>query len=68
MADCKAINTPVDPSMKLVIVSDDCKCIDQRLYQSAVSSPMHLSVKTRSDITYAVNCVAKFSSKPTQQH
>ena len=29
---------------------------------------MHLSVKTRPDITYAVNCVARFSFKPTQQH
>ena len=68
MADCKAINAPIDPSMKLVMASDDCKCIDQRMYQSAVGSLMHLSVKTRPDITYAVNCVTRFSSKPIQQH
>ena len=40
----------------------------ERQYQSLVDSLMHLSVCTRSDIDYAVSCLARFSSKPNKSH
>ena len=67
MDQAKPVGTPVD-SMKLVKAAEDDKQIDQQLYQSAIGSLMYLSVGTRSDITFAVNNVAKFSERPTNQH
>ena len=49
-------------------MTDDEVSVDQPLYQSAVGSLMYLSVCSRPDIAYAVNTLAKFSSKPTQKH
>ena len=68
MSDCKPVATPVDVSSKLVKATDDEVSVDQQLYQSAVGSLMYLSVCSRPDIAYAVNTLAKFSSKPTQTH
>ena len=68
MQDCKAVSTPVDPSVKLTKASDEDECVNQQLYQSAIGSLMYLSVSTRPDITYAVSVLTKFSSKPTNQH
>ena len=70
MDDAKAISTPVDVGTKLVKATedDDHELADPILYQSAVGSLLYLSTKTRPDITYAVNCVARFCSKPTRQH
>ena len=60
--------TPVDPSVKLVKDSEECKTVDQFMYQSAVGSLLYLSTRIRPDITYAVSSVAKFCAKPTKQH
>ena len=68
MEHAKAVNTPVDVSMKLVKASAEDECIDQKCYQSAVGSLLYLSTATRPDITYAVSNVAKFSANPTKQH
>ena len=68
MGDCKPVWTLVDVSSKLVKATDDEVSVDQPLYQSAVGSLMYLSVCSRPDIAYAVNTLAKFSSKPTQKH
>ena len=66
--DCKPVGTLVDVSSKLVKATGDEVSVDQPLYQSAVGSLMYLSVCSRPDIAYAVNTLAKFSSKPTQKH
>ena len=68
MEHAKAVNTPVDVSMKLVKASEEDECVDQKCYQSAVGSLLYLSTATRPDITYAVSNVAKFSANPTKQH
>lgn len=68
MQDCKPVGTPADISTKLVKATEQEKCIDQQLYQSAVGSLMYLSVSTRPDIAYAVGNLARFSSKPTKDH
>lgn len=68
MDNSKPISTPVDTSLKLLQASDDSQCVDQKLYQQAVGSLLYLSVKTRPDISYAVGNVARYCSRPTQQH
>ncbi len=50
MEDCKPVSTPVNTSSKLTQATDEDKCVDQTLYQSAVGSLMYLSVSTRPDI------------------
>ena len=68
MENAKAIRTPVDIGNKLVKADTNSEMIDPVLYQSAVGSLLYLSTKTRPDIAYAVNSVARFSSQPTKQH
>ncbi len=59
MENSKPVNTPIDPSTKLVKTTEDVDIVDQGLYQSAVGSLLYLSIGTRPDITYAVSNVAK---------
>ena len=68
MQDCKPVDTPVSLGSKLNKASDEDECVDQKKYQSAIGSLMCLSVSTRPDITYAVNTLARFTSKPTKEH
>ena len=67
MTNSKPVSTPVDSSQKLSFESNQPP-VDEILYQSAVGSLLYLSNWTRPDITYAVNTVAKFSSRPTEEH
>ena len=68
MEDSKPVETPVDPSSKLVKAAEDSKHFDKEKYQSVVGSLLYLSSATRPDITFAVNNVAKFSANPTDEH
>ena len=38
------------------------------MYQAAIGSLLHLSLKTRPDIAFAVGCVARFCANPTETH
>ena len=67
MEDANAVCTPVDPSVKLEKY-EECEPVDQGMYQSAIESLLYLSTRTRPDIAYAVDNVAKFCAKPTKQH
>ena len=68
MQDAKTCKIPVNPSIKLTKSNDDSTCIDMEQYQSGVGKLIYLSTRTRPDIAYAVSSVAKFTSRPTQQH
>ena len=68
MHDAKTCKTPVNPSIKLTKSNDNSTCIDMEQYQSAVGKLIYLSTRTLPDIAYAVSSVAKFTSRPTQQH
>ena len=41
---------------------------NQQLYQVVVGNLLYLSTKTRSDMAYAVSCVARFCTKPIKEH
>lgn len=68
MENSKPVSTPVDMNSKLVKHSDDKEGVDLIQFQSAVGSLLYLSIKTRPDIAYAVNNVARFCAKPTKHH
>ena len=68
MKECKPVRTPVSVNCKLLKVSEDSEVVEQAFYQSAVGSLLYLAVRTRPDIAYAVNNVARFCSKPTKEH
>ena len=68
MEHAKPVNSPVDPSSKLVKAMEESESCDQAQYQSAVGSLLYLSTRTRPDITYAVSTVARFCANPSQHH
>ena len=67
MQDAKSCKTPVDPSLKLTKADEEFTLVNQELYQSAVGKFLYLSIRTRPDIAFALNTVAKFTAKPTEQ-
>ena len=66
--NAKPVKTPVDVSIKLQKADDNSEPFDVEKYQSAVGSILYLSTRTRPDLTFAANNVARYSSNPTQQH
>ena len=68
MNEAKPIKTPVNVNLKLLKASEECELVDQSLYQSAVGSLLYLATRTRPNIAFAINNVARFFSKPTKHH
>ena len=68
MSDSKPVSTPVDPGSHLLKTTEDEEALEQQSYQSLVGSLMYLSICTRPDLAYAVNTLARFSSKPNASH
>ena len=68
MQDSKPVSTPADASQKLVKATEEEECINQQQYQSIIGSLMYLSMSSRPDITYSVSTLARYSSRPNQQH
>ena len=65
--NCKPIATPSDVSSKQSS-PDEEKFDDIEKYQSAVGALLYMSTRTRPDLSYAVNNVAKFCSQPCKSH
>lgn len=66
MTGCKAVKTPMDPSMKLKSVSKD-EIIDRECYQRLTRRLIYLS-HTRPDITFAVSVISPFMHAPGATH
>ena len=68
MDNAKPAKTPANVNGKISKATPEGETVDQCTYQSAVGSLLYLSTRTRPDITFAVNNVARFCSQPTQEH
>ena len=68
MENAKPISTPVAVNTKLMLKNENSEYFDKETNQSTVGSLLYLSTRTRPDITFAVNNIARFSSNPTAQH
>ena len=66
MNNCKPVDTPVDCNVNKA--DENCELFDKEIYQSCLGSLLYLSVKTRPDIAFAVNSVAKLNSNPIKLH
>jgi hypothetical protein len=69
MQECKSSSTPMAEKL-LQKAPEDWKCGEKELhrYQKLIGEVMHLMVKTRPDIAYAVSRLAQFMSNPTEEH
>ena len=70
MADCKPVSTPLDPNVKLVKVPDGTDLSEMKdvPYQAAIGSLMYAALGTRPDISYAVQALSQYSSRPGPEH
>ena len=66
MSDCKPIDTPVDPSVKLDLHSGGAP-VEKGQYQRLVEKLIYLS-HTRSDIAFAVSCISQYMHAPLEVH
>ena len=68
MEDSHPVSTPMENSNHLTPASDDDLFEDPSLYRAAVGSLMYAAVGTRPDLTFAVQKLAQFSHKPSNEH
>lgn len=69
MADCKPVDTPLDPNIKLVKATEGSSMsIPAVQYQAAVGGIMYLMLGTRPDIAYAITTLSQFNNQPSSQH
>ena len=68
MSECKQVDTPIDPSIKLMKRTEEEEEFDKVKYQSAVGSLLYLSTRTRPDIAFAVGNTARYCAQPSPSH
>jgi hypothetical protein len=66
MADCNAVQVPMDQRHRLSKISSDPP-VDTTMYRSIVGSLRYL-VHTRPDLAYSVGIVSRFMENPTTEH
>ena len=67
LTDSKPCDTPLDPSLPLVLAKSGDKLIDPTSYQTLTGSLNHLAITSRPDIAFAVSKLCQFNSKPRQR-
>jgi hypothetical protein len=68
LTNSKPCDTPLDPSLPLVLATSDDKLIDPTSYQQLTGSLNHLAITSRPDIAFAVSKLCQFNSNPTATH
>ncbi|KAJ8481821.1 hypothetical protein ONZ51_g5747 [Trametes cubensis] len=70
MADCAPVSTPMDPNVKLLKEPEDTDLSEMKdiPYQAAIGTLMYAALGTRPDISYAVQTLSQFSSRPGPSH
>lgn len=66
MDQCKPVTTPMNTTERLE-EEDGSGNIDSKSYRSLIGRLLYLT-HTRPDITYTVNVLSRFVSKPTMKH
>lgn len=66
MTGCKAVETPMDPNVKLKSVAED-EIVDKERYQRLAGRLFYLS-HTRPDIAFAVSVISQFIHAPGAAH
>jgi hypothetical protein len=68
LTNSKPCDTPLDPSLPLVLATSNDKLADPTSYQELTGSLNNLTITSRPDITFAVSRLCQFNSKPTLTH
>lgn len=66
MAGCKPVDTPMDPNVKLGILTGSTT-VDRGRYQRLVGKLIYLA-HTRPDIGFPVSVVSQFMNNPSEEH
>jgi hypothetical protein len=66
MLECKAMNTPMETNLKL-LVDTSSELVDATLYRQIIGSLMYLT-NTRPDICFAVNTLSQYLVDPRRVH
>ena len=66
MDSAKPIDTPISPSIKL-IMDDGSPSVEEKTCRGMIESLLHLTV-SRPDIVFSVGLCAHFQSKPNETH
>ena len=67
-SNLNSVRTHMEVNANFEPAKDSDSLCDPVLYQSLIGSLIYLSTKTRPDLSYAVNKLARFCSKPTSAH
>ena len=62
------VSTPVELGVQLIKTTEQADAKDILIYQQEVGSLLYLAIKTRPDISYAINRCARFMSNPNKTH
>lgn len=70
MENCAPVSTPMDPNVRLLREPDDADLSEMKdvPYQAAIGTLMYAALGTRPDISYAVQTLSQFSSRPGPAH
>jgi hypothetical protein len=66
MLECKAMNTPMETNLKLLVVTSS-ELVDATLYRQIIGSLMYL-MNTRPDICFVVNTLSQYLVEPRRVH
>ena len=68
MANSDTVSTPMDSATKLTTVTEDKLFEHPTLYREAIGALLYASMGTRPNITFAVQTLSQFASKPSKEH
>ena len=68
MANSDTVATPMDNTIRLTTATDDDLFEHPTLYREAIGALLYASMGTRPDITFAVQVLSQFASRPSKEH
>lgn len=70
MSDCKSVKAPMDVNTKFQVRenSEETNILTEIPYQEVIGCLLYISQVTRPDISFAINMLSKYNSKPEMQH